>query len=81
MKKFKCHSDKPQNYPGFVIEGNFPDEIMICFPIKNLGKIPLENTFLLIPEDSDAMRSNDTRKGRSDDLNDNPKDAGYGIEP
>jgi hypothetical protein len=50
MKKFKCYSDNPKDYPGFTIEGNFPEEIMICFPIKNLGKIPLKKSFLLVPE-------------------------------
>lgn len=50
MKKFRCYSDKEKDYPGFVIEGDFPDEIMVCFPLKNMFKSPMEDAFILVPE-------------------------------
>jgi len=49
MKKFRCISDKEKDWPGFIIEGNFPNEMMICFPLKNMLKTPIEDAFILMP--------------------------------
>ena len=50
MRKFKCHSQKEEDWPGFVIEADFPDKIMICIPLTNLIQNNMEDVFLLFPE-------------------------------
>jgi ABC-type phosphate/phosphonate transport system substrate-binding protein len=56
MKKFRCYSQKPEDYPGFVIEGDFPDKIMVCLPLEDLKNLKIKNLFLLIPEKEEEDR-------------------------
>ena len=50
MKKFKCYSEKKEDWPGFEIEANFPDKVMVCLPLEDLLKDKDRQIFLLIPQ-------------------------------
>ena len=50
MKKFRCYSNKKEDYPGFIIEGDFPETTMVCFPLHNIGNLLDGDFFLLVPE-------------------------------
>lgn len=50
MKKFRCHSENPDDYPGFIVKADFPDKTMVCFPLENLGQRPIKDFYLLVPE-------------------------------
>ena len=63
MKKFRCINKKEENYPGFIIEADFPDKIMVCFPLTDIekGKKLEEEFWLLIPE-KDKNKNNHGKK-------------------
>jgi hypothetical protein len=56
MKKYKCYSK--ENPKGFEIKGNFPDKIMVCYPLQNIKNPNKEDFFLIIPQETNERLHN-----------------------